>query len=317
VILFLFGIFANNPGLIFQPFWFSHSLVESIDKLYLPKIAVLRMNLAANFLSWKLPFLIFLEFFLLIIFLVGNMGTRVFGLLTIVKKIVKREMDDLNILLLLFLFFSLLFPLLFIQKGTAWNTIQFFYYFLFLANFYFALFLASLTESKSLKKKLFLAVLLLFTLPTTFSTARGYLGKTSPATIPYYELEGLRFLKKQPEGIVLTFPYDAFKKTGVEPPMPLYIYESTAYVSALTEKITFLEDEMNLEITNYPWRERKKETQLFFNSQDRIWARGFLLNNGIDYIYLVNDQQLSLSPENLALKMIFNNDQVRIYQVLK
>lgn len=317
ITLFLIGVSSSKPSLVFAPFWFVHSLVESFDKLYLPKVAVLRINLAANWLSWKLPFLLFLEVFLLGIFILGNMGTRILGWFDLARKIIRKQLGDFDLLMMPLFFYALVFPLFFVQRGTTWNTIQFFYYFLFFSNFYLALFLARLTKSKTLIKKLFLFLILLLTLPTTASTLKEYLGFPSPATIPYYELEGLEFLKKQPGGIVLTFPYDKFKRSGVTAPLPLYLYESTAYVSALTGKTTFLEDEMNLEITGYPWKERRKETEKFFSTQDRIWSRGFLLNNNIDYIYLVNDQKLPLQTGDLGLDVIFDNGQVRIYKVLK
>jgi len=317
IILFSIGVFSGRPSLVFKPLWFVHSLVESFDKLYLPKIAVLRINLVANWLSWKLPFLLLLEVFLIGVFVLGNLGTRILGWFELARRVTRRQLRDFDLLVIPLLVYSFIFPLLFVQRGTTWNTIQFFYYFLLFSNFYFAFFLARLTESESRKRRFLLLLTLLLSLPTTISTLKGYLGFPSPATIPYYELEGLEFLKNQREGIVLTFPYDEFKKSGITAPLPLYLYESTAYVSALTEKISFLEDEMNLQITGYPWRERKEKVKRFFNTQDKIWSRGFLLNNSIDYLYLVNDQKLPLQPADLGIKMIFDNGQVRIYQVLK
>jgi len=316
-ILFLMGVFSGKPALVFKPLWFTHSLVESLDKLYLPKLAVLRINLVNNWFSWKLPFLILIELFLLAIFVVGNLGTRIVGFWEVARKIIKKKTKDIDMLLFAFLFFSLLLPLLFVQRGTTWNTIQFFYYFLFIVNYYFAQYLARVFRKKSLGAFFGLSFLLFLTVPTTVSTLRGYFGYLSPSALPYYEIQSLDFLKQQTDGVVLTFPYDGFKKSGVDAPLPLYLYETTAYVSAFSGKIVFLEDEMNLEITDYPWRERRRKIDKFFTTKDKIWSRGFLLNNKIDYIYLVNDQKLPLEPGDLSLKMIFNNGQVKIYEVLK
>ena len=316
-VLFLMGVFSGKPALVFKPLWFVHSLVESLDKLYLPRIAVLRINLANSRLLWKLPFLILVELFLVLIFIVGNLGTRVIGFWEAARKIIKKKITEMDVLLFAFLFFSLLFPLLFVQRGTTWNTIQFFYYFLFVSNYYFAQYLARVFKKKSLKIFLGLGFLLLMTIPTTISTIRGYFGYIPPTALPHYEIESLRFLKQQPKGIVLTFPYDGYKKSGVDVPFPLYLYETTAYVSAFSGKIVFLEDEMNLEITGYPWQERRAKVEGFFSGRNEIQARGFLLNNNIDYVYLVNDQVLPFQQENLGLKVIFNNGQVKIYQVSK
>jgi len=317
VILLKMGVFSSQPALMIKPFWFLHSLIESLDKLYWPKLAILRQNLVQQWFSWKLPFLLIIELSLLFIFLVGNLGVRIFGILELGKKIVRKKLTDFDQLLLFFLIFALFFPLFFVQRGTTWNTIQFFYYFLFIANFYLATFFVQLLKRGN-KKGYFLSFLLiLFLLPTTFSTLKNYWGNPPPAAIPNYELEGLDFLKRAPEGIVLTYPYDKYKNQNLQTPIPLYLYETTAYVSALSQKVLFLEDEMNLEITNYPWRERRAEVEEFFSGKGRIQARGFLLNNKIDYVYLVNDQILPFQLGDLGLKMIFSNGQVRIYQVLK
>jgi len=316
VVSSLIFFLTNRSGaslFIFKPFWFIHTMLEARDRLFLPRLALARYALLASSLG---PKLILIEVIGLGLFLVGNLGGRIFGLLALGKRLWQKRVTSLDSFLGGGMLVSLFLPLLFIQKGTAWNTIQFFYYFLFLMNFYFAAFLADLTKTASLKEKIFLGVLLVITIPTSFSTLRDYLGKFPPAVIPSSEVVALTFLRNQLEGVVLTFPYQKEKKrNGVL--VPLRFYETTAYVSALTGKISFLEDEMNLEITGYPWRERKREIEKFFSSRDEFWARGFLVNNQIDYIYLVAEEKLPLPPEKLGLKVIFNKGGVRIYKVLR
>jgi hypothetical protein len=97
----------------------------------------------------------------------------------------------------------------------------------------------------------------------------------------------------------------------------MYSYETTAYVSALSDKTTYLEDEMNLEITGYDYKKRHQESINFFSSKSNFEARGFLLNNKIDYIYLVNDQKLPFQYKDLGLEEIFNNGHNSIFKVLK
>ncbi|MBU2592836.1 hypothetical protein KKD61_05300 [Patescibacteria group bacterium] len=383
------GAFKGGSYLVFKPLWFTHSLVESLDKLYLPRLAAFRINLSQQWLSFKLPVFLLVEMFLVLIFLIGNLGIRIFGLPLLFKKNiglkngasrtdpegipsgyrdtsycpiganisyrktnlsaglhpvaclpsisaglpVGRQVNrqarygvdrsswywdnDFRIFSIIFLFISFLLPTLFVQKGTTWNTIQFFYYFLFLANFYLSLFLDSVFAKKGFFFKALVFLIFAFGLPTTFSTLKGYLGFPPPAAVPNYELYALDFLKNQPDGFVLAFPFDSFKKSGLSTPLPLYLYETTAYVSAFSSKPVFLEDEMNLEITGFPWRQRKEDAEKFFSTNDKIWARGFLLNNNIDYIYLVNGQNFRFQLADLGLKMIFNNGQAKIYQVLK
>jgi len=314
--LLLMGLGKSSNSLVFSPFWFTHSLVESVDKLYWPRLAALRINLARNWLSYKLPILIGIEVFLIILFLIGNLGVRIFGLFVLVKKLILKQLNKFDLFALLFLAGAFLVPMLFVQKGTTWNTIQFFYYFLFITNFYLAVFLFGLFSVKRKFASLFAVGIIALALPTTISTLKGYLGSPPPAAIPRHELEALAFLRSQGSGVVLTFPYDKFAQKP-SPPIPLYLYETTAYVSAFSNRPSFLEDEMNLRITGFDYQDRRLDSEKFFKTNDRFWARGFLINNKIDYIYLVDNQKFHLQEADLGIKMIFNNGQVRIYQVLK
>src|SRR3990172_3661184 len=92
--------------------------------------------------------------------------------------------------------------------------------------------------------------------PNSIGTLGHYLPARPPAMISNEELEALKFLSTQPMGVVLTYPFDKFKAKEAEanPPRPLYLYESTAYVSSFAKKPVFLEDEVNLDITGYAWR---------------------------------------------------------------
>lgn len=303
VCLLLIG--SGNSGFPFEfkPLWFTHSLIESLDKLYLPRLAALRINLTHQLLSPKIVVLFAIEIVLVSIFIIGNFGTRIIAL----KEIIKDKFS-FNFLILII---GILIPLIFIQKGTAWNTIQFLYYSLFFANFYFAQYLASK------KNKLFIIALLLLTIPTTYFTLKNYLGNPPPSSVPASELYGLAYLKTQPNGIVLTYPFDKFKKDDLSTPIPMYLYETTAYVSALSNKITYLEDEMNLQITGYDYQKRKAESTKFFNSTSIFEARGFLLNNQIDYIYLVNNQKLPFGTNDLQVTNIFDNGHNSVFRVIK
>lgn len=305
LILALLGVLKGNQLLEFKPFWFTHSMIESIDKLYLPRLASFRSNQTNLIIS------IILEIGLVFIFLIGNLGTRVLGFFTVFSKIIKNKISDFDKLLFPIFIFSFLIPLLFIQKGTAWNTIQFFYYFLFFANFYLAQFLSTLW----IKYKLLTLIIILISVITSFGTLRDYLGNPSPSALPPAEITALNFLKDQPNGYVLTYPYDKYKKDKMTTPLPLYAYETTAYVSAFSHKQTFLEDEMNLDITGFNWKQRRKEVETFFSTKNVSLGRGILLNNQITYIYIINNQNFLLSMEDLGLDEIFNQGQVRIYKV--
>lgn len=297
---------------VFKPFWFIHSMIESTDRFYLPKLAQGRY-LLLNLKFW--PKLFLLETFLIIIFLFGNSGTRIIGFLDVLKKIKKPE--PLDIFLIFGGLVGFIIPLFFVQKGTAWNTIQFFYYFLFFLNFYAAETLSSFKKGKKFIYNLMILLIIFLTLPSSVATLQNYLGWPPPAAISKKELEALEFLKNQKDGVVLTYPYDKFeKKQYPKTPIPLRAYESTAYVSAFTGKQTFLEDEMNLTISGYDWEKRMKEIIKFFGEEKEIfWARGFLINNKIKYIYLTKDRSFKVTENQLGIKKIFENDEVKVFEV--
>lgn len=97
----------------------------------------------------------------------------------------------------------------------------------------------------------------------------------------------------------------------------MYLYETTAYLSAKSSQPSYLTDEINLEITGYPWQDRQLQVANFFHKYNIFQARGFLLNQDIAYIYLLNKQNLPFSPVDLGVKYIYNQGDIRIYQVLK
>lgn len=292
--LLFFQYNSSSSSLIkFQPFWFTNSMIESIDRFYWPQLV--------TFLhSQNIIKLVIGEIIAISIFIIGNFAFRLLA----IKEIYKNKSILISILI------CFLIPLLFIQKGTSWNTIQFLYYALFLANIPLSIYLSKHT-------KLAYIIIFLNFLPLVGSLP-NFTGKIPPTAISKPEVEALTFLKSKPPGIVLTYPYDAYlRKSFPTTPIPIYSYETTSYVSAYSRQQTYLEDEMNLENSGYDWRLRRQDSENFF-SQNNIHAdRGFLVNNQIDYIYLPKvflNHNPSLSLD-LSIKNIFENSEIIIYQV--
>lgn len=268
-------------------------MVESIDRFYWPQLvsflhsrSVIKFALAQTIA--------------IIIFLIGNFSFRLLAF----KEIFKEKS------LLISIIICTLIPLFFIQKGTSWNTIQFLYYALFLANIPLSLYL-----SKHLNLAYFIVLLNLFPL---IGSLPNFTGKMPPTAISKSEIEALSFLKDQPQGIVLTYPYDAYlRKSFPVTPIPIYSYETSSYVSAYSQQQTFLEDEMNLENSGYNWRPRRLESDNFFSQKNIFIDRGFLVNNKIDYLYIpkINLIKTSLLSSELSIINIFENQEIIIYQV--
>ncbi len=288
---------------ILKPLWFVRTMFEAKDRLYVPRLGHMWWTLRQGWLTSP-------RFWVLAgggtaAFIIGNFNLRLLGLKELGKKFL-----EINFLVIILI--GLTLPLLFVQTGTTWNTIQFLYYGLIFSNYFMAKFISKFSQTKIY---LIIPVILIITLGS-LEVFKTYLTKKPAAYISKQELIGLEELEALEGEVVLAYPYNPNLKNKSSPPYPLNIYESTAYVSAFSGKQEYASDRMNLDITGFDWEERIKEKEKFFDSTDVIWARGFLLNNQIDYVYLLEDQEFKLSTSDLGLKMIFDQENVRIYEVL-
>jgi len=161
-----------------------------------------------------------------------------------------------------------------------------------------------------------MTILILLLIPSTYATLSQYLPSRPPSKISKDELQALDFLAKLPDGVVLTIPFDKklANKAINNPPRSLYLYESTAYVSAYSDKTVFLEDEVNLNITGYDWKIRKEKLLDWYKESEQEKARNFLKDNNIKYIYWVIPQRALLGESQLGLTKIFENKEVIIYE---
>jgi hypothetical protein len=284
-------------------------MFESPDRIYIPYLANMRYTLEA---SGKIgPRYIALMVFSFFVFIIGNFGWRLLGFFKLLKPF-----GFFKLTLLLNIIVLIIIPTLFIQSGTSWNTIQFLYYALFLTNILFVIFLTHIWAH--LSGKILAAIIFLTYILAFFGSLPNYTGKIPPAALSVSEQQALMFLSLQKKGTVLTVPYDAYLKLNFKTtPIPLYAYETTAYVSAYSRQLTYLEDEMNVQNSGYDLSFRRKAALDFFSSKNIFQDRGFLINNQIDYIYLAGLQKsrVNLDITNLYLQKIFENDEAIIYQV--
>lgn len=310
--LFFISNFSLGDKLIlFSPFWFIHSMIDSPDRVGWVRVSLMR-NTGFEKGNWLK--VILAELISLTIFILGNLGTRLFALPALLgfKYIVRRE---ILLSISIFSLLSFVIPILFIQAGNPWNTIQFLYYGLYslaliagtvLSNF--------LTKFNNFFAKVFILMILIITPINSWATANGYLSYQPHALISSQEIEALEFLSKQKDGIVLIYPYDPKLKTKITEPWPLYAYDSTAYVSALSKKPSYLEDEGQNQILLTDYKKRLVASKDFFLSTNSE-SRDFILNNHISYIYIPKVNSIRLDQETLGVNNIFENDEVIVYGV--
>lgn len=299
--------FSGSP-FVFDPLWFSRSLFASYDRFYWPKFVEAWQSYEA---TGNIPKLLAVSLFSTVIFFLGNLGVRVVGLSGL--KNIKSQEISIKIVSWIILT-GLLIPLFIVQKVNPWNTIQFTYYSIFFLGLFTGKIVYQLISSvKSIFLKIIVAVILLsLGTATSIGTLKDYLGRFSASTVSYSEMAGLETLRSHPAGLVLT---PAYLYSGWnDAPKPLYDYVSTAYVSAFSGQPEFLSDTINLDITGFNYKERSREIQRFYNTADRVWAKNFLAENNIRYVYETPLQTLKIAPANLSLSPIFDSGGIKIYQ---
>ena len=325
-ILLLPNLNQNTKSLVYRPFWFIETMMQLTDRVGWQRFGEAMVNYkeAGNFIKFVPAYAIALA-----IFVIGNLGTRVIALPHLFSRVKNwRSLDFIEVIFLTMIVIGFTIPTFYLQQGTPWNTIQFVYYALTLTGIFAGLaigkYFEQVRKKGSVLQQAFIRLsLLIFTLPTTLGTLFFvYLPARPPANLPKTELEALHFLAGQEHGTVLTYPFDKFKskKAELNPPRPLYLYESTAYVSAFGKKSVFLEDEVNLDITGYDWKSRRKMVDIWYSQTDAVSARSFLTENNITYIYWVKgktdemSQRALLGDAQLGLSKIFENEGVVIYK---
>lgn len=299
--------------LVWQPLWFLETMMGLTDRVGWLKFYSAMTNYRSG---GNIPKGVIAYAVAFIIFWWGNLGTRVVKELLViswlrrVKKLMWYEVMMASIVIA-----GVAIPMLFLQKGTPWNTIQFLYYALFFSNIMTGIALSMVLTKRSPRVKWIVGiVVVLLTIPTTVSSLwYHYIPSRPPAMVSHAELEALQFLSQNPAGVVLTYPYTT---TDYNAPVPLSRYVSTAYVAAFSRHPVYLEDEVNLNITGYAWNVRRDEVNAFYSSNDQNSVRAFLTKNSIAYVYWLKGQRALLGESQLGLERIYENSEVDIYKVM-
>jgi hypothetical protein len=292
---------------IWDPWWFIHTMVEYPDRVGWLQLAQARV---AYFERGEWLKYIMVEMVGLVLFIAGNLGIRLMVFVG-VFKIKTIWANELSKLMMVIFILGMTLPMFIIQSGTAWNTIQFFYYVLPIAAIGSAgVLLYLLQRFNVFMVVIVISAFIVFGSINSIERAVSYFQGNPHAVIPFEELEALTVLKQEPVGIVLTYPYDKSLKNNLETPWPLLAYDSTAYVAALSGKVVYMEDEMQNDILGNDYVKRRVSAKDFFSSPNEQ----FLNKNNIKYIYLPKLYKVSISAENLGFSQIFDNGYVVLYR---
>lgn len=311
-ILFLPNFSPNQKLIVFSPFWFIHSMVDAPDRVGWVRLTLARIT---GFEQGNWFKFVTAETIGFLIFLFGNLGTRAFALLSILK--IKHIVQHTNYLFIfVFSFLAFIIPILFIQAGNSWNTIQFLYYFLYVAAVLGGIIFAKLVAKAPKPIAVVASIIFVVTTPiNSWATANGYLGYKPHAYISKEELAALKFLATQEDGMVLTFPYDPKLKNKIAEPWPILVYDSTAYVSAVSNKQVFVSDEPQNQILLTDYKKRVVASKDFFSSGGDNQRLNFLLDNNIKYIYLPKIYNFVVDESKIGAINIFENEETIIYKI--
>lgn len=305
----------SSVGLIsFAPFWFLETMMTLQDRLNWQKLHSAMTTYKMGHIWFKAILAYGLAF---VIFIIGNFGTRILAVKSLFAKPKKLfSAGPIEIFLFTLIFAGIVVPTLFVQKGTPWNTIQFFYYSLIFGGIVAGIEIVNILKNKSpAARTIWIILVILVTVPTTIASTKHYFPGNPQSILPATEVEALEFLSGQPDGVVLTYPFDAVKAAKATAPRPLFNYTSTSYVSAFSGHPVFLEDQMNLDIMQYPWVERREGVEEFLDTLDIEKGKKYLRDNNIRYVYWLAGQHARVGDKQLEMTKIFQNDNVTIFKV--
>lgn len=152
----VFTIDGKVAGLSFSPFWVLEKMLVDITRINEPRLYLLGQHYQAVGSWWWLAALLFFEF---VIYFIGSLGLRIFGLLAL------KNLTGPKVFLLIAAAISFLMPFFFNQSKKAYEVIQFTPYFTLLMGILFTIVLFSFLEkikSKALAVGVLLAVIGIF-----------------------------------------------------------------------------------------------------------------------------------------------------------
>ena len=292
---------TGSAKLFWYPGWLLTEMMVSRDKLNLPRFAEVE-NYYLTIRNYLGLIKIKLEEFL--IYLVGNLGIRLLGLLLMVKSLVRPDKSPFaEKATMIFLFFSFclafFIPLLFNLGGNAFNIVQFTPY---------ALVILSIMTAVALEKikagRLLLLGIILLAIPVNVKNIIAKLEMPSDL-IRQEEVTALEFLRKntKSEEVIMINP----EEFVTEP----------IHVTALSERRIYLSSVGYSRQTGKDPSDRLEKINLYLTGKS---DDSFLRQNNISYIYLLKPLKYSYLEEKIKsgeLQIVFENGSVIIISTKK
>lgn len=326
LILFAFSTFLSTilyfPNttksvgfLIFEPWWFIRTMVVATNRLNWLDLELQRQTYLSEH---NLKRVLQVEIIAFLIFFFGNLGIKFLGLKYFATTIKSSFTNYLSLLLLIISLSSFVFPLLFLQKGVASNSIQFMQYFILLFGIFAAITVDQIISKIKMRplKISFTIIILVLMVPTQIGLIYSFYNHQPLAKIENQEIIALQFLKinSSPNSIIVTPPYNKYLNLKIPTP-PIWAWFDTAYVSALSSRRTYVSDFEQVDIMGYNLQSRLNIQENIFKEKDPIAFENLLKQNSIDYLYFPTLVKPLVDLSKTSLTQIFENDKIEIWKI--
>lgn len=307
---------ASNSGgfLIFEPWWYIRTMIVAPNRLNWLDLELRRQTYLADH-NYKRVLQI--EVTGLLIFFFGNLGMRFLALCKLLK-IKNLFKDYYNLAISSIITISLVIPLLFLQKGVATNTIQFLQYFLIMTGIVAGVAVADFFRKIKSPVVIGIIGLIIFILavPTQVGLIQNFYSRPPFAKISRAEITALQFIKQQtPENsIILTPAFNKYYQNTQAIP-EIWAWSDTSYVSALSQRSTYLADTEQVDIMGYDYKNRLAAQQEIFTQEDPKLFTKEINDLRVNYLYFPIPQKPLVDLTKTPLKPIFSNSAMEIWQV--
>jgi hypothetical protein len=291
----------GNGSFIWQPGWFLKTMMESADRVHYPIWELQRQTYVSQN---NIPRLIQLWLLAFVAFFVGNMGIRIIGFVPVIREGIaaRKRYSFVTAFMLVIVILGIVLPMLVLQKGVLWNSIQFIYYSLFVMNIFTARFVDSIKSER--KRIALLVILVMLTMPTTIQTLSTYYSDyqiQDYLLISHDELEALSYIQQLPDNTALL--------TG---------YSNTSYVSAFSGKSVFYADEIQASIFLLPLDRGNMVVRVFCHDAKSGEIKDLMKANNLTHVYVTKSNNTDCAGEyhnNELMDAVFANSTAAVYEL--
>ncbi len=303
----------------FEPLWFPRTMM--VAKLDNVEWELRRQHYQSLHNFRANVHLVLHEAYAICIFILGNFGLRVIGLVSVIIQFLTK-IDSFSVLIFSSSVLPILIVLFFTQKGITFNLIQFIQIGLHFSGIFSAIVFVYVLEKikSSMLKLALIGLILFFSLPTSIGNLFDFYGhgRKPLAQISNSELDGLYWLKNNTpvDSVIFTKPFDKYARNRYNSqPIPINAWYPTMYVHSISNRKTFLSGEEQLMITGYDIKNDLELANKFMAQKDVNFSKDFLSKNSIDYLYFRLDEiEYPIINDGNYLKEVFKNNEIIIFK---